>query len=130
MHRAGIINTRIFVLGRDDVLVVAVAAEAHGDGAHVDVEVVDDRLDGALLEPVDVVLDERHAGRRKLARGPGRILAREHELEVVDGDAFDPLPGLLVVRVEREDLGLVPIIRPWVFGAEDAPRPFCVSIDP
>ena len=26
------------VLGRDDVLVVAVAAEVHGDGAHVDVE--------------------------------------------------------------------------------------------
>ena len=52
------------VLRRDDVLVVAVAAEAHGDGAHVDVEVVDDRLDAALLEPVDVVLDERHAGRR------------------------------------------------------------------
>ena len=34
------------VLRRDDVLVVAVAAEAHGDGAHVDIEVVDDRLDG------------------------------------------------------------------------------------
>ena len=27
--------------------------------------------------------------------GPtSRILAREHELEVVDGDAFDPLSGL------------------------------------
>ena len=38
--------------------------------------------------------------------------------------------GLLVVWVEREDLGLVPIIRPWVFGVEDAPTPVPVSIDP
>ena len=74
------------VLVRDDVFVVAVAAGVHRDGTHVDVEAVDNRLDAALLAPVDGVLDERHAGHRKLARPTARILARDHELDVLEGD--------------------------------------------